>query len=219
MERHFERTLDELVADLRTMTDMVVESLDAASSGLLDRDASHCNAVFDIEKTTDTMEVSINEKLLDFIALQQPVAVDLRFALSLQDTVVDLERIGDHCANIAQSAISLSMLRTSPELLALPEMFPLARTMLLESVQSFLTRDTVLARKVLAMDDRMDEFNRNLARDVIHAIKEDRELVETALEIMRISKNLERIGDLSTNIAEDALFTAEGKIARHQPQV
>jgi phosphate transport system protein len=219
MERHFERSLQELVDDLKTMTDKVVASLDSAAKGLLERDASPCNTVFDIEKETDDMEVLINEKLLDFIALQQPVAVDLRFALSLQDIVVDLERIGDHCANIAQSAISLSMLRSSPDLLALPEMIPLARTMLQDSVLSFLNRDTALARRVLSMDDRMDEFNRNLARAVINSIKEDRELVETSLEIMRISKNLERIGDLSTNIAEDALFTAEGRIARHQPQV
>lgn len=219
MERHFEQSLQELVNDLRTMTDKVESSLDSAAKGLLERDASPLQAVFDIEKETDELEVLINEKLLDFIALQQPVAVDLRFALSLQDIVVDLERIGDHCANIAQSAISLSMLRSSPDLLALPDMIPLARTMLLDSVRSFLDRDTALARKVLAMDDRMDEFNRNLARDVINSIKEDRELVETSLEIMRISKNLERIGDLSTNIAEDALFTAEGRIARHQPQV
>lgn len=218
MERHFDRCLQELVDDLKTMTDKVVASLDAAAKGLLERDASPCNIAFDIEKETDDLEVVINEKLLDFIALQQPVAVDLRFALSLQDIVVDLERIGDHCAHIARSAISLSMLRSSPDLLALPEMIPLARTMLLDAVLSFLNRDTVLARKVLAMDDRMDEFNRNLARDVITSIKEDRELVETALEIMRISKNLERVGDLSTNIAEGALFTAEGRIARHQPQ-
>lgn len=219
MERHFERSLDELVTDLRAMTEQVLASFDAAATGLLDRDASVCNTAFEIEKETDRMEVSMNEKVLDFIALQQPVAVDLRFLLSLQDVVVDLERIGDHCANIAQSAISLSMLRSSPDLVALPDMIPLARTMLQDAVNSFISRDPVVARRTLAMDDRMDEFNRNLARDLIRAIKEDRELVETALEIMRISKNLERIGDLSTNIAEDTLFVAEGKIARHQPQI
>lgn len=219
MERHFERSLDELVNDLRSMTDQVVASFDAAASGLLERDPSLCNTVFEIEKASDQMEVAIHEKVLDFIALQQPVAVDLRFVLSLQDAVVDLERIGDHCTNVAQSAITLSMLRSTPDLLAIPEMIPLARTMLLDAIQSFLTRDTALARRTMAMDDRMDEYNRNLSRDVIKAIKEDRELVETALEITRISKNLERIADLSTNIAEDALFIAEGRIARHKPQL
>lgn len=219
MERHFERALDELVAHLNEMTEKVLDSFDAAAAGLLDRDASECNAAFEIEKETDRMEVSLNERVLDFIALQQPVATDLRFVLSLQDAVVDLERIGDHCANIAQSAISLSMLRSDPNLLALPEMIPLARTMLKDAIQSFLLRDPGLARRTMALDDRMDEYNRNLARDVIRSIKEDRELIETALEIMRISKNLERIGDLSTNIAEDAVFIAEGRIARHRPQV
>lgn len=218
MERHFERSLDELVAHLRGMTEQVLASFDAAAKGLLERDASLCNSVFETEKIVDAMEISMNEKVLDFIALNQPVATDLRFILSLQDAVVDLERIGDHCVNIAQSAITLSMLRSEPDLLTLPEMIPLARTMLADAVESFLARDPSLARHTLALDDRMDEFNRNLAREVIRAIKEDRELIETGLELTRISKNLERIGDLSTNVAEDALFIVEGKVARHQPQ-
>lgn len=218
MERHFERSLQDLLAQLALMTAEVTRSLDAASQGLILRDASLCHAVFEYEKTIDSMEVSLDEMILDFIALHQPVATDLRFILSLQDAVVDLERIGDHCTNIAQSAVTLSMLRQPAALLDLPEMLPLARTMLHDSMEAFRSRNTGLARRTMGLDDRMDEYNRSVARSVIRAVKEDRELIETCLEILRISKNLERIGDLSANIAEDAIFIAEGKVVRHQPQ-
>lgn len=218
MERHFERSLEELITLLREMSSEVVRAFDAASRGLLERDAAGANDVFEIEKNIDALEVSLDEKILDFIALHQPVATDLRFVLSLQDAVVDLERIGDHLTNIAQSSISLAMLRSEPDLLALPEMLPLARKMVVDSLEAFTRRDAEIARRTMALDDRMDEFNRNVARDVIKAVKADRELIETGLEIIRISKNLERIGDLSANIAEDALFIVEGKVVRHQPQ-
>jgi len=218
MERHFEKSLEELITLLREMSTEVVRAFDAATKGLLERDATGANDVFEIEKSIDALEVSLDEKILDFIALHQPVATDLRFILSLQDAVVDLERIGDHLTNIAQSSISLSMLRSEPDLLALPEMLPLARKMVVDSLEAFIRRDPEIARRTMAMDDRMDEANRNVARDVIKAVKADRELIETGLDIIRISKNLERIGDLSANIAEDALFIVEGKVVRHQPQ-
>jgi len=218
MERHFERSLQELIDLLRAMSSEVLLAMDIAAKGLIDRDPAQSNSVFEIEKHIDAMEVNLDEKILDFIALHQPVATDLRFVLSLQDAVVDLERIGDHCTNIAQSSISLSMLRQEPDLLMLPEMIPLARTMVKDSVESFLQRDPHLARRTMGLDDHMDELNRGIAREVIRAVKEDRELVETGLDIIRISKNFERIGDLSANIAEDALFIVEGKLARHQPQ-
>ena len=218
MERHFEKSLEELITLLREMSTEVLLSFDAAARGVIERDATGANDVFEIEKRIDSLEVALDEKILDFIALNQPVATDLRFVLSLQDAVVDLERIGDHLTNIAQSSISLSMLRSAPDLLDLPEMLPLARKMVVDSLEAFIRRDSEIARKTMAMDDRIDEYNRNVARDVIKAVKADRELIETGLDIIRISKNLERIGDLSANIAEDALFIVDGKVARHQPQ-
>ena len=111
----------------------------------------------------------------------------------------------------------LSGLRNPPDLLKLPEMAVQARSMVADSVLSFLTRDPDLARRTIARDDRMDELNREMTRLVIAAIKEDRELVETGLELIRISKNLERMADLSANIAEDTVFLVEARSARHQP--
>jgi phosphate transport system protein len=216
MERHFEKNLDELKEGLQGMADRVLEALDSAHNCIVDLDPSLADGVFSREKDIDLDENRLESMILDFIALHQPVASDLRLVFSMQDAVVDLERIGDHATNIAQSAVSLSALRTPPNLLHLPEMSLLAQQMVQQSVQSFIRRDVELARRTIALDDKLDHLNRDVARLVINAVKEDRELIETGLDIIRISKNYERIGDLSANIAEDALFLVEARTARHQ---
>lgn len=215
MERHFEKNLDELKSGLQTMSERALDALDCAVRALVEADPSQADGAFSREKEIDADEIRLEEMLIDFIALHQPVAGDLRMAFSLQDAVVDLERIGDHATNIAQSAVTLCRLRQRPELLRLPEMAELAHRMLRDAVNSFVYRDPEMARRTIALDDKLDEMNRDMARLVIQAVKEDRELVETGLDLIRISKNLERIGDLSANIAEDALFLVEAKMVRH----
>jgi phosphate transport system protein len=216
MERHFEKSLEELLAVLSQMAAHVDGVLECAEESLNNHDASQAEGVFIGEKEIDLDQNKLDEMILDFIALNQPVAGDLRQVLSAQDVVVDLERIGDHAVNIAESSVRLSGLRTPPDLLKLPEMAILARSMVADSVKSFLVRDPDLARRTIARDDRMDALNREMTRMVIAAIKEDRELVETGLELIRISKNLERMADLSANIAEDTVFLVEARTARHQ---
>lgn len=216
MERHFEKNLEELRTGLKAMADRAVDALDAAIRTLVEADPSLADGAFAREKEIDADEIRLEAMILDFIALHQPVAGDLRLVFSMQDAVVDLERIGDHATNIAQSAVTLCRLRQRPDLLRLPEMSELARRMLQDAIRSFLHRDPELARRTIAMDDRLDELNRDMARLIIQAVKEDRELIETGLDLIRISKNLERVGDLSANIAEDAVFLVEAKMARHQ---
>ncbi|MBK9575957.1 MAG: phosphate signaling complex protein PhoU [Fibrobacterota bacterium] len=218
MERHFEKNLEELKAGLKAMAERAVDALDAAIRTLVEADASLAEAAFAREKEIDADEIRLESMIIDFIALHQPVAGDLRLVFAMQDAVVDLERIGDHATNIAQSAVTLCRLRQSPDLLRLPEMAELARRMLQDSVRSFAHRDAELARRTIALDDKLDEMNRDMARLIIQAVKEDRELIETGLDLIRISKNLERVGDLSANIAEDAVFLVEAKIARHQEE-
>jgi phosphate transport system protein len=216
MERHFEKSLEELREALLRMAERVDSVLQSAQECLVDGDASLADGVFSGEKEIDQDQNFIEEMILDFIALHQPVAGDLRAVLAAQDVVVDLERIGDHAVNIAESAVRLAGLRQPPDLLKLPEMAGLARTMVSDAVQSFRTRNVEVARRTIATDDRMDALNREMTRLVIEAIKEDRQLVETGLELIRVSKNLERVGDLSANVAEDTLFLVEARSARHQ---
>ena len=216
MERHFEKQLEELKASLQAMAGRVLDALDAAQRTLTEFDASLADGVFSREKEIDADEIRLEGMIIDFIALHQPVAGDLRMVFSMQDAVVDLERIGDHATNIAQSAVTISGLRNRPALHHLVEMSELARRMVRDSVNSFIHRDAEMARRTIASDDRLDHLNRDMARLVIQAVKEDRELIETGLDLIRISKNLERVGDLSANIAEDTIFLVEAKVARHQ---
>jgi len=216
MERHFEKSLEELLAVLSGMADHVANVLEAAEVSLVKRDPSLADGVFSGEKEIDSDQNRLDWMIMDFIALQQPVASDLRMLMSTQDVVVDLERIGDHAVNITESSVRLSGLRQAPDLLKLPEMATIARSMVADAVHSFLVRDAELAHRIIASDDRMDELNREMTRLVIGAIKEDRQLVETGLELIRVSKNLERIGDLSANIAEDTVFLVEARTARHR---
>jgi len=216
MERHFEKQLEELKNSLQSMAERVLDALDAAQRTLTEFDASLADGVFSREKEIDADEIRLESMIIDFIALHQPVAGDLRMVFSMQDAVVDLERIGDHATNVAQSAVTLSGLRNRPDLHHLVEMSELARRMVRDSVNSFIHRDPEMARRTIALDDRLDHLNRDMARLVIQAVKEDRELIETGLDLIRISKNLERVGDLSANIAEDTIFLVEAKVARHQ---
>lgn len=216
MERHFEKNLEELKAALQAMSERVLEALDSSHQTFARFDPALADGVFSREKEIDADEIRLESMILDFIALHQPVAGDLRLVFSMQDAVVDLERIGDHATNIAQSAITLCGLRNQPDLMHLPEMAGLAHRMVRDSVASFINRDVDLARRTIALDDRMDHLNRDVARLVIQAVKGDRELIETGLDLIRISKNLERVGDLSANIAEDTIFLVEAKIVRHQ---
>lgn len=218
MERHFEKNIEDLRSGLQAMAQRALDGLDSAIRTLVEGDPSLADVAFAREKEIDADEIRLESMIIDFIALHQPVASDLRMVFAMQDAVVDLERIGDHATNIAQSAISLSRLRQRPDPLHLPEMAELAHRMLHDAVNSFLHRNPELARRTIAMDDKLDELNRNMARLIIQAVKEDRELIETGLDLIRISKNLERVGDLSANIAEDALFLVEAKTARHQEQ-
>jgi phosphate transport system protein len=216
MERHFEKSLEELLAVLSGMAEHVDKVLEAAESSLIKSDPALAEGVFSGENDIDADQNRLDWMILDFIALQQPVASDLRMLMSTQDVVVDLERIGDHAVNIAESSVRLSGLRQAPDLLKLPEMAAIARSMVADAVRSFLVRDADLAHRIIASDDRMDELNRDMTRLVISAIKEDRQLVETGLELIRISKNLERVADLSANIAEDTVFLVEARTARHR---
>ncbi len=218
MERHFEKNIEDLRSGLQTMAQRALDGLDSAIRTLVEGDPSLADVAFTREKEIDADEIRLESMIIDFIALHQPVASDLRMVFAMQDAVVDLERIGDHATNIAQSAITLCRLRQRPDILHLPEMAELAHRMLHDAVNSFIHRNPELARRTIATDDRLDELNRNMARLVIQAVKEDRELIETGLDLIRISKNLERVGDLSANIAEDALFLVEAKTARHQEQ-
>jgi phosphate transport system protein len=215
MERHFEKELNNLKGTLERMARLSEESLLYSTRALLEEDKSLAEKCFSNERMINNLEIDIDQGVADFFALFQPVAIDLRFMLAIQKINNDLERIGDHCINIAQSAISLAGFRQKNGLLELPKMIAVGQAMLHDACESFFTKNLQLARTVLETDDIIDELNRANTREAIQLVKTDKTTIEMALELLRISRNLERIGDLSTNIAEEVIFHVQARVVKH----
>ncbi len=215
MERQFEKQLEFIVAEVRRMADIVSDAFEAAAKGMAERDAVTASHAFESEKQVNELEIELDNQIVEYFALQHPVATDLRFMLATQKVVNDLERLSDHCVNVAQSAISLANLNRTPGLSEVPEMVEGCRIMLRDSIRSFLERDVDLARTVLERDDRVDGLNRLVVRNVINLVNSDKANIEIGLDIIRISRNLERIGDLCCNFAEEAVFLVEGRSIKH----
>jgi phosphate transport system protein len=213
MQRHFETELDGLKTSIIKMGSIVEQSLDAAIKGLLESNAEIAKEVIDGDDRINELEIEIDHAILDLLALQQPVAIDLRFILAAQKINNDLERIGDHTVNIAQSVNSMASMK-SP-LLDLPKMSEIAKGMLSSSIDGFIHQDSRLAKSVLVQDDKIDELNRTIIQEAMQIMKSDSSTIECGMEIIRVSRNLERIGDLSTNIAEEVIFITRAELVKH----
>jgi phosphate transport system protein len=215
MERHFEKELNNLKSTLERMTRLTQESLLCSTRALLEEDKTLAEKCFANERAINNLEIDIDHGVADFFALFQPVAIDLRFMLAIQKINNDMERIADHCINIAQSAISVAGYQQKTGLMELPKMISIAQTMLHDACESFFSKNLQLARTVLETDDIIDELNRANTREAINLVKADKTSIEMALELLRISRNLERIGDLSTNVAEEVIFHVQARVVKH----
>jgi phosphate transport system protein len=169
------------------------------------------------------LEIEIDNTIVDLLALQQPVATDLRFMLAAVKINSDLERIGDHAVNIAQSALNLkeyshlstSMWETLPVANAVRRITHITKRMLTDALNSFIHFDANLGESVLLVDDVVDMLNRQIISELITLIKNNSTLIDQSLELIRVSRNLERVADLATNIAEDVVFIAKAKNIKH----
>jgi phosphate transport system protein len=215
MERHFEKELEQLTASLVAMSRIVGESLDNALDAVLGDSAEHAQTVFEKEKSVNRMEVEIDNGVVDILALRQPVAKDLRLILAILKINNDLERIGDHAVNIAESAVTLVRTPGMEPLLMIPEMSALVRRMYADSIRSFTELSPETAQQVLSLDDTVDELNRTMIAEIVRLIKADQTTIEGNLELARISRNLERVADMATNIAEEVIFYTQAKFVKH----
>jgi phosphate transport system protein len=214
MERHFEKELVLLRHKLEEMVGLCREGLAAAAASFTEGNAQAAEPAFLNERRINQLEIEIDHQVVDCFALFQPVAVDLRFLLAILKINNDLERIGDHTVNISQSAVSCAG-ATLPTRLELPRMFELTRGMFSDACRSFFDKDMQTARSVLEADDMVDGLNRSTTREAVQMVKSGALSLEAALELMRIARNLERIGDLSTNIAEEVIFHVQAKVIKH----
>jgi phosphate transport system protein len=214
--RHFHDQLAELKQRLLDMSERAEALIDLSVEALLERDQAKADAVIDGDEDVDALEIRIEELAISLLALQQPMARDLRFIISAIKVANDLERVGDHAVNIAQSAHRLAAGRSDitpdPEI---EDMARRARKMLADALDAFVRADGALGREVCRADDQVDALHDSLVRILITHMMEEPRTITPSLELFLVSRNLERVADLATNIGEDAVFLAEGKQIKH----
>jgi phosphate transport system protein len=218
MERHFDRELESLKTMLMKMASMAEDNFQNAMRSLVEKDVPLADQVIRADARVDALELEIDNAVVDILALQKPVASDLRLIIAAQKINNDLERISDHAVNIAQSAITISASAQVTSMLEIPAMADLTRAMLRESLDAFLHLDPEKARSVCKQDDAIDDMNRSNARQVIGLISTKSLPVEAGLDLIRVSRNLERVADLTTNIAEEVVFLTSARTIKHHAE-
>lgn len=216
--RHFHDELSRLKDRLLDMSAKAQDALKRAMQALLDGNAELGEGVVRADAEIDDLEMEIENAVTHLLALQQPMAKDLRFLLAALKISNDLERVGDHAVNIAQSAVRLAKstpLRPGPELL---DMARRARQMLSEALSAFVRGDAQAARQVCRADDAVDALHRSVFRVLLTHMAEDPHTISPAMDLSLVSRNLERVGDLATNIAEDVVFLVEGTTIKHHAE-
>lgn len=215
MERHFHHDLHVLEDRLSEMAGRAETALVKAMEAMKGRDPQLARQVFTEDLAIDQLELEIEDRCLSFLGLQQPVARDLRQVVASIRISNCLERIGDHAVNIAQSAIKLSGVPAGKPLDDLPRMAERTVAMLRDSVSAWLTGNATLAREICERDQEIDSLKAQIYATLTSAMLHEPEIVPRALEQVLVSRNLERVADLATNIAEEAIFVAEARVIKH----
>lgn len=215
MRTRFHQGLDELKAKLLAMGGMAEQAIERATEAYRKRDLKLCQAVLEGEQAINNAERRIDELALDLLAMQQPMAVDLRFITAVIKINADLERVGDQAVNIAERVTNL-LTQPAVELpVDIPRMAATVSGMVRRALESFLEGKADLAEAVLKMDDIVDRMNDEAYVVLVKKMHSDSEVTQPALDVLLISRNLERIADHATNIAEDVIFWVRGADVRH----
>jgi phosphate transport system protein len=215
--RHFHDELGSLKQRLLDMSERAESLVALAVEALLERDRDKAIAVIEADEELDRLEVEAENQAIAMLALQQPMARDLRFLIGAIKVSSDLERVGDHAVNIAQCVVRLVDQRSEiPPVPALMEMARRARAMLSDALDAFIRGDGALGRAVGRADDDVDAQHEGIFRGLLADMLANPQAIPPALELLLVSRNLERVADLATNIGEDAVYLAEGKQIRHR---
>ncbi len=218
MERHFEQELEALKEQLLLMGGRAEAIVLKAVESLRRLDEALAREVVADDHAVDRMEIDIEERCLRLLALQQPMARDLRFITAALKINNDLERVGDHAVNIAESALRLAGAPLVKPLVDIPRMAELSGGMLHDALDAFVRRDAETARRLCASDDAVDALNRQVSRDLVEVMARDPATVARAVELLLVARNLERVADLATNIAEEVVFIAEARVIKHHAE-
>jgi len=219
MHRHFEDQLEELKERMLFMSSLVEKAIHTSLEGLNNRNENLATQVLvDMEPQINELHLELDDRALQLLALQQPMAVDLRFITATMKINSDLERMGDQAVNIAQRALSIVAQPALKPLIDIPRMADIAKGMVRDALDAFVRRDTDLARQVVLRDDEVDSYRDLIFRELIaHMIRDPRHILQ-ALDLILVSRNLERIADHATNIAEDVIYMVLGRDIRHHAE-
>ncbi len=215
MERHFEEDLQTLKRRLLDMGSLVEERVRLAVQSLIERRAELAEQVIAADVEVNELQIEIDDRCLKLLALQAPMARDLRLITAAMKINADLERMGDQAVNIAENALKLMGTVPLRALVDIPRMAEIAQEMTRHALDAFVRRDVPLAHKVLERDDEVDAFKDQIFRVLLTYMMADTATIERALSLILVSRNLERIADHATNIAEDVIFMVEARDVRH----
>jgi phosphate transport system protein len=213
--RHFQDDLDTLKQRLLSMGGLAEERVRESISGLMDRDSAALDAVLRGDQPINDLHMELDDRCFKLLALHQPMAADLRVIVAAVKINTDLERVGDLAVNIAEAG--KRYLRHAPvkPLIDIPRMGEIAQSMLRDALDAFVRRDIALAEAVLAQDDIVDGLKTQIFRELLTYMLQDPHTIEPALDLILISRHLERIGDHATNVAEDVIFILSARDVRH----
>ena len=215
MRTRFHEGLDDLKQRLLAMGGLAEQAIERATDAYKGRDLHICQQVLEGEKALNTAERQIDELALDLLAMQQPMAVDLRFITAVMKINADLERVGDQAVNIVERVMDLAKLEPMVLPIDIPRMASTSAGMVRRALESFVDGKAELAEAVLRMDDIVDRMNDEAYIVLTQRMREDPRSIPQALDELLISRNLERVADHATNIAEDVIFWVRGADVRH----
>ncbi len=213
--RHFQEELEQLKASLLEMGGLAEEHVRLAVQGLVDRDSAIIERALVSDEPVNTLHMEIDSRCFRLLALYQPMAADLRAIVAAVKINTDLERVGDLAVNIAEAARRYILHPPVKKLIDIPRMASIAQAMLRDALDSFVRRDMNLARNVLNEDDRLDTLKTQIFRELLTYMLQDPSTIEPALDLILVSRHLERIGDHATNVAEDVIFIVSARDVRH----
>jgi phosphate transport system protein len=212
---HFQEELEQLKTRLLEMGGLAEDRVRSAVEGLVGRDLPLVDRVLGGDVPINQLHIEIDSRCFKLLALYQPMAVDLRAIVSAVKINTDLERVGDLAINIAEAVRRYMRHPPVKELIDIPRMADMAQSMLRDSLDAYVRRDIALAQSVLNQDDELDALKTQVFRDLLTHMLQDPATIEPALDLILISRHLERIGDHATNVAEDVIFMVSARDVRH----
>ncbi len=217
--RHFEKELEQLKCKLLEMSSLVESAIYGSVAAVVEKNRSFAEEVLRNEQKINQMEIEIDGLAIELLALQQPMAIDLRLITAALKINNDLERMGDLAVHIAEAAIDLILEPVIRPMVDIPHIGALVQSMVRKALDSFVTKDAELARSVLASDDGVDDLRTASYHELISFMEKAPQNIPQAISLLSVVRNLERIADHSTNIAEDVLFYVKGVDVRHHTEI